>query len=50
MHCGVRSSISRFGDYWQWAKAKDGKRVWKNRIPLEIVEVFERCGFVCGGK
>jgi hypothetical protein len=41
---------AKFGDYWQWAKAKGGKFAWKNRIPLEIVEVFERHGFIWGGK
>ena len=41
---------ARFGDYWQWAKAKDGRFAWKNRIPLPIVEVFERHGFIWGGK
>lgn len=41
---------ARFGDYWQWAKAKGGTIAWKNRIPLEIVEVFERHGFIWGGK
>jgi len=41
---------AKFGDYWQWAKTKGGTLVWKNRIPLEIVEVFERHGFIWGGK
>ena len=38
-------------DYWRWAGAKPGAPIaWKNRIPLEIVEVFERHGFIWGGK
>lgn len=41
---------ARFGDYWLWARGKDGTFAWKNRIPPEIVEVFERHGFVWGGK
>jgi hypothetical protein len=41
---------SRFGDYWLWAKAKEGKFVWKNRVPHEIVDVFERHQFIWGGK
>src|SRR6185503_16913967 len=39
---------ARYGDYWQWSKG--GAIAWKNRIPLAIVEVFERHGFIWGGK
>jgi len=31
-------------DYWRW------KNGWRNRIPAAIVEVFERHGFIWGGK
>jgi hypothetical protein len=41
---------SRFGDYWLWTKSREGKFDWKNRIPLEIVDVFERHQFIWGGK
>lgn len=41
---------ARFGDYWLWDKNKTGRFAWKNRIPLEIVEIFERHGFIWGGK
>lgn len=38
-------------DYWLWDAGKNGGRfAWRNRIPLEIVEVFERHGFIWGGK
>ena len=38
-------------DYWYWNRADaDGRHVYRNRIPWEIVEVFERHGFVWGGK
>ncbi len=41
----------RFGNYWIWTKLSNrGKFEWVNRIPLEIVEVFERHGFIWGGK
>ena len=42
--------VSR-SDYWDWNKpdATGGYR-YKNRFPLEIVEIFERHGFVWGGK
>ena len=39
----------RFSDYWLW-KAKTGSPVWRNRIPAAIVEIFERHGFIWGGK
>jgi hypothetical protein len=39
-----------FGDYWLWSKRPDGAVVWRNRIPKEIVEIFERHGFIWGGR
>ena len=41
---------TRFSDYWRWAKPKQGAIPYRNRIPFEIVEVFERHGFIWGGK
>lgn len=41
---------ARFGDYWLWSKRPDGAVVWRNRIPKEIVEIFERHGFIWGGR
>jgi hypothetical protein len=41
---------ARFGDYWLWSKRPDGAIVWHNRIPKEIVEIFERHGFIWGGR
>jgi D-alanyl-D-alanine carboxypeptidase len=38
-------------DYWRWARRAGGGRYpYRNRIPWEIVEVFERHGFIWGGK
>jgi hypothetical protein len=37
-------------DYWRWAKPVDGRIPWRNRVPLAIVEAFERHGFIWGGK
>lgn len=41
---------ARFGDYWLWSKRPDGAVIWRNRIPREIVEIFERHGFIWGGR
>jgi hypothetical protein len=35
-----------YSDYWQWDKSM----TYKNKIPIEVVEVFERYGFIWGGK
>ncbi|MBX7047349.1 MAG: M15 family metallopeptidase [Ignavibacteria bacterium] len=37
---------TEYSDYWEWSK--DIK--YKNRIPIEIVEIFEKHGFIWGGK
>jgi hypothetical protein len=37
--------------YWRWARpGPDGLLRFRNRIPLAVVEVFERHGFIWGGK
>ena len=35
-------------DYWLWAGGESAR--WRNRIPYEIVEIFERHGFIWGGR
>jgi len=37
---------TKFADYWMWGP----KGPYRNRIPVEIVEVFEKHGFIWGGK
>ncbi len=38
-------------DYWRWTKpGPDGLFRFSNRFPLEVVEIFERHGFIWGGK
>ena len=39
-----------FGDYWQWDLKNQGKTNFVNRIPQIIVDIFERHGFIWGGK
>jgi hypothetical protein len=38
---------AKFADYWLW-EPKGGR--YRDRIPGEIVEIFERHGFIWGGK
>ncbi|MES0403835.1 MAG: M15 family metallopeptidase, partial [Hyphomicrobium sp.] len=38
-------------DYWRQAKpGTDGTYAYKNKIPMEIVRIFEKHGFIWGGK
>lgn len=37
-------------DYWLWAGGKRGAPSYRNRIPPEIVAIFEKHGFIWGGK
>ena len=37
-------------DYWRWAARPDGTLAYQNRIPIEIVRIFERHGFIWGGR
>lgn len=40
----------KYTHYWRWSLKREPDLPWRNRIPLEIVEVFERHGFIWGGK
>jgi D-alanyl-D-alanine carboxypeptidase len=40
-----------YSDYWLWRKpAANGAIPYRNRMPQEIVDAFERHGFIWGGK
>jgi hypothetical protein len=39
----------KFSEYWLWQNAKD-PIPYRNRMPREIVDIFERHGFIWGGK
>ena len=41
----------KYADYWRWAKPDSrGRYQYRNQIPAEIVEIFEKHGFIWGGK
>ena len=47
---GIALDINEsFSDYWLWDQEK-GIRAGSSRIPIELVEIFERHGFIWGGK
>ena len=39
----------KYSDYWLWAGTTK-KIPYKNRMPREIVDIFDRHGFIWGGK
>ncbi|HEX2735505.1 MAG TPA: M15 family metallopeptidase [Polyangiaceae bacterium] len=45
---GVSLDVNtQFSDYWRWQQPKP---VWRNRIPKELVALFEAHGFIWGGR
>lgn len=41
----------KHSNYWRWSKPdKNGLYKYKNSMPLEIVNIFEKYGFIWGGK
>lgn len=41
---------TKYSDYWRWPAARHDMIQYRNKIPFEIVDVFERHGFIWGGK
>lgn len=39
-----------YADYWRWSRSGDGALSYRNRIPAAIIAVFERNGFIWGGR
>jgi hypothetical protein len=37
---------TKYAAYWQW----DGAKGWSNQIPREIIDIFEKHGFIWGGR
>jgi hypothetical protein len=49
---GIAVDIStKRADYWRWSRPEaDGSYAYRNRIPMQIVRIFEGHGFIWGGK
>ncbi len=48
---GTAIDIStKHAHYWRWVRTPTGPLQWRNEIPVEIVQIFERHGFIWGGK
>ncbi|HML28094.1 MAG TPA: M15 family metallopeptidase [Hyphomicrobium sp.] len=49
---GIAVDIAtKHSHYWRWAKGGPGNDpVYRNAIPLEIVRIFEKHGFIWGGR
>ena len=41
---------TRFSDYWRWSGSSADGSTYRNRMPPEIVAIFERHGFIWGGR
>jgi hypothetical protein len=37
-------------DYWRWPLVPAGTINYRNHVPFEIVDIFEKHGFIWGGK
>jgi hypothetical protein len=40
---------AKLSDYWRWSKDPNNP-IWNNQIPADIVYVFEKNGFIWGGR
>jgi D-alanyl-D-alanine carboxypeptidase len=39
----------KYSDYWRWGLGIKAEPSWHNQIPIEIVRIFEKHGFIWGG-
>jgi len=51
MHAyGAALDISaKYANYWRWMLNGRGEPKWQNQIPIQIVRIFEKHGFIWGG-
>ncbi|MEA3451747.1 MAG: M15 family metallopeptidase, partial [Bacteroidota bacterium] len=49
---GIAIDINvKYSNYWKWEKNVNPNNLkYKNKIPLEIINIFEKYGFIWGGK
>jgi hypothetical protein len=49
---GIAIDIAlKHSHYWRWSKPDaSGAPFWRNEIPMEIVRIFEKHGFIWGGR
>jgi hypothetical protein len=40
---------TKYSAYWRWSGGGKGEPKWQSQIPVEIVRVFEKHGFIWGG-
>jgi hypothetical protein len=49
---GIAIDINaKFGDYWEWNRPRRAENLpYRNQVPWEIAAIFEKHGFIWGGK
>jgi len=40
---------TKYASYWQWDTNDRDEPQWRNKIPIQIVRIFEKHGFIWGG-
>jgi len=40
---------TKYANYWRWASADREQPHWQNHIPMQIVRIFQKHGFIWGG-